>query len=130
MKLSPFAVLLVLFLSPSFAADPSAAAKLFGSLPLAQDVHLSPDGNYLALRTGADGHEKFVVMDITGENARQLPDLGHDSSMVQTVQANWIAWKGQSKLLSCVLGPCRLNKKLKETTSFWSDRLFLSAAGQ
>lgn len=106
MKLSPLAFLVALFSVSSFAAEPSEAAKLFGALPLAQDVHLSPDGNYLALRSGADGEEKFVIMDIAGKEPRRLPELGQDSTMVQTVQANWIAWKSGSKLVAGVLS-CR-----------------------
>ncbi|GEM_PF-1752609 len=109
MKLSPLAFLVAFAIVPSFAAEPvepSAAARLFGALPLAQDVRLSPDGNYLALRSGAGGEEKFVIMDIAGKDVRQLPELGQDSTMVQTVQANWIAWKNQSKLVAGVLA-CR-----------------------
>lgn len=106
MKLSSLAFLVAISVAPSIAAEPSAAAKLFGALPQAEDVHLSPDGNYLALRSGADGADKFVIMDIAGKDARQLPELGQDSTMVQTVQANWIAWKSQSKLVAGVLS-CR-----------------------
>lgn len=115
MKLASTAALAAFLVSPCFAAEPSAAAKLYGTLPLVQDVHLSPDGNYLALQSGAQGEESFVVMDITGKDARVLPRLGEDVAAVQTVRASWIAWKGPSKLLAGVLA-CR------ETAD--SDRIF------
>jgi len=94
----------VLLLSqPCLAGEPSIAAQLYGALPLVRDAHLSPDGDYLALVSGATGEEQFGIMTIAGKQARRIPITDGPPGSGESIRPSWIAWKGQSRLLAGAL---------------------------
>jgi dipeptidyl aminopeptidase/acylaminoacyl peptidase len=78
--------------TPLFADAPPSAAELYGTLPLARDVRLSPDGNSLALIAGIRGREQFVIWHLDG---RPPTDLTPGEA-----EPHWFAWKTDSHLLA------------------------------
>jgi len=75
-----------------FAEEPPSAAELYGTLPLARDVRLSPDGNSLALIAAVQGREQFVIWHLAG---------GPPTSLVTgEAEPHWFAWKDDGHLLA------------------------------
>ncbi len=97
------ALLLSLFLIaclpalPSIAqtqADIAAEAKIYGVLPLAWDVHLSPDGNSLSLIAGIKGRQTFAIW--------HLDERPPTTLSTGTLEPSQLVWKGSDKLLASV----------------------------
>jgi dipeptidyl aminopeptidase/acylaminoacyl peptidase len=74
------------------AEEPPAAAELYGALPLARDVRLSPDGNSLALIAALQGREQFVIWHLGGAPPTNLA-TGES-------EPRWFAWKDDGHLLA------------------------------
>jgi len=74
------------------AEDSPSAAELYGTLPLARDVRLSPDGNALALIAAVQGREEFVIWHLDG---RPPTNLSTGES-----EPRWFAWKDDSHLMA------------------------------
>jgi dipeptidyl aminopeptidase/acylaminoacyl peptidase len=74
------------------AEEPPSAAELYGALPLARDVRLSPDGNSLALIAAVQGREQFVIWHLDGAPPTNLAT--GDS------EPRWFAWKDDGHLLA------------------------------
>jgi len=78
--------------SALLADEPPSAAELYGTLPLARDVRLSPDGNSLALIAAVQGREEFVVWHLGG---------GPPTSLAPgEAEPHWFAWKDDGHLLA------------------------------
>ncbi len=74
------------------ADEPPSAADLYGTLPLARDVRLSPDGNSLALIAAVQGREEFVIWHLGG---------GPPTSLAPgEAEPHWFAWKDDGHLLA------------------------------
>lgn len=78
--------------TPLFADAPPSAAELYGTLPLARDVRLSPDGNSLALIAGIRGREQFVIWHLNGGPPTDLTP--------GEAEPHWFAWKTDAQLLA------------------------------
>lgn len=74
------------------AEDPPSAAELYGTLPLARDVRLSPDGTSLALIAAVQGREQFVIWHLDG---RPPTSLSTGES-----EPRWFAWKDDGHLMA------------------------------
>jgi dipeptidyl aminopeptidase/acylaminoacyl peptidase len=75
-----------------FADEPPTPAELYGTLPLARDVRLSPDGNSLALIAAVQGREQFVIWHLGGGPPTNLA-TGES-------EPRWFAWKDDGHLLA------------------------------
>lgn len=87
-------LLLAASLTPATWAGEPSAAELYGALPLARDVQISPDGNSLALIAGLQGREQLVVWHLDGSPPSRL-------STGET-EPHWFAWKGNGHLVAGV----------------------------
>jgi len=98
MRVPSFLLLLTLLAASSTyaqtSADIAAAAKLFGALPLAEDVRLSPDGNALSLIAGIKGRRTFAVWHLDGR-----PPTTLSTGSLEPAQ---LLWKGNDRLLASV----------------------------
>jgi hypothetical protein len=109
--ITPFSRLAVLLLLAAVSsargqssADIDKAARIYGALPLAEDVRLSPDGNSLSLIAGLKGRRTLAIWHLDGGKPTLLTS--------GTVEPRWLAWKTSDRLLASVYfgeGPtCRI----------------------
>ena len=76
-----------------FAAETPSAAELYGTLPLARDVRLSPDGNSLALIAALQGREQFAIWHLGGTAPPTNLVTGE-------AEPRWFAWKDDGHLIA------------------------------
>ena len=74
------------------AEELPSTAELYGMLPLARDVRLSPDGNSLALIAAVKGREEFVIWHLDGAPPANLA-TGES-------EPRWFTWKNDGHLLA------------------------------
>src|SRR5579863_6691703 len=84
--------LLLLAGAAVLAEEPPSAAELYGTLPLARDVRLSPDGNSLALIAAVQGREQFVIWHLGGGAPTDLA--------TGEAEPHWFTWKDDGHLLA------------------------------
>jgi dipeptidyl aminopeptidase/acylaminoacyl peptidase len=101
LKASALSVVLLLSAAAN-AADDTNLESLFGELPLGSDVHLSPDGNSLAMITGSGGRNAFEIWSLDGSKPTYLPVSVADKMQTEPYEANWIAWKTNKRLITGV----------------------------
>ena len=81
---------LVLFSAAKLRAEPPPV-ELFAALPQADDPHLSPDGEAVAMIANEDGRAAVRVWHPSGREQWFFPASNN--------QLNWIAWKGNDRLV-------------------------------
>lgn len=83
--------------SPETTAGPPSAAA-FAAKPAISTFSLSPDNHHLAVAQRANNVETLIVFDLDGNGAPTVAMANHDKS----VHIDWIAWKGNNRLVAGV----------------------------